>query len=233
VTVQELVEAIRNISEESLKKLKIESWLSVELGRIVNRKPYWWRKAALAFDTVANTATYNLSDQGLSPLDIAPDFLQFATPLYQFQGANKVGEVPFASDHLQQLQMIRDTSTGTPALMTIEPGTIKTIRLNPIPNAVYSYSAIYYREAIIHFKTPDYEADEIPIVPAAFHYVVYQAMERRAFYYLYGQKDPRAAIAAQAEQQCLGDLDSYKAGSTLVAPEWRSGDPQDFVQSTR
>src|SRR5205814_5876040 len=194
MTVQELVEAVRNVAENSVNKLKIESWLSVELGRIVNRKPYFWRKAALQFDTTPNTATYNLSDQGAAALNVAPDFLQFATPLYQFQGASKIGEVPFASDHLTQLQMIRDTSTGTPGLMTIEPGTIKTVRLNPIPNAVYSYSAIYYREAIIHFKTPDYEADEIPIVPAAFHYVVYQAMERRVFFYLYGQKDPRAAI---------------------------------------
>ncbi len=81
MTMGEIVEAIENISEDSVKKLKIASWLSVELGRIVNRRAYFWRKAAFSLDSVAATPTYNLSDTGTSPLDIAPDFLQFATPL--------------------------------------------------------------------------------------------------------------------------------------------------------
>ena len=228
--VQELADAIRNITEDSVKKLKIESWISVELGRIVNRKPYHWRQAVLSFDCVATTPTYNLSDIGTTPLNLAPDFLQFATPLYEFQGTQKVAELPFVSDSLQTLQMIRDTTTGTPAVVAVEPGTTKTLRLSPIPAGVHSYSAIYYREAVIDWNTAN--QDEIPIIPSAFHYVLYQAMERRAFFYLYGQKDPRATIAAQAEAQCLADLDSYRAGSTLVVPEWRSGDPCSFIQST-
>lgn len=231
MTVEELSEALRNITENSISKLKLESWISVELGRIVNRKPYWWRKAALNFDSVAAKPTYNLSDKGTDHLDLAPDFLQFASLLYEFQGRDKVGDLPFVSDSLTRLQMQRDTTQGIPTLMTIEPGTIKTVRLSPIPSSVRSYSAMYYREAVINFKTA--QQDEIPIVPAAFHYVVYQAMERRAFFYLYGQKDPRAALSAQAEVQCLADLDSYKSGSTLTATEWRSGDSRDFVQSTR
>jgi len=229
--VQELADAIRNITEDSVKKLKIESWISVELGRIVNRKPYWWRKAALSFDSVAAIPTYNLSDIGTTPLNLAPDFLQFSTPLIEFDSSNaKIGEVPFASSATQVLQMVRDTTVGPPTLMTIEPGIVKTLRLSPIPDGVHHYSAMYYREAVIDWNTAN--QDEIPIIPSAFHYVLYQAMERRAFFYLYGQKDPRATIAAQAEAQCLADLDSYRAGSTLVVQDWRSGSACDFVQST-
>jgi len=229
--VQELADAIRNITEDSVKKLKIESWINVELGRIVNRKAYHWRQAALSFDCVAATPTYNLSDIGTNPLNLAPDFLQFASPLYEFQGTQKVAELPFVSDSLQTLQMIRDTTTGTPAVMTVEPGTTKTLRLSPIPAGVHSYSAIYYREAVINWNTAI--QDEIPIIPSAFHYVLYQAMERRSFFYLYGQRDMRSVISAQAEAQCLADLDSYRAGSTLVATDWRSSDCSAFVQSTR
>jgi len=233
MTMGEIVEAIENISEDSVKKLKIASWLSVELGRIVNRRAYFWRKAAFSLDSVAATPTYNLSDTGTSPLDIAPDFLQFATPLIEFDSSNaKIGEVPFASSQIEVLQMVRDTTVGPPTLMTIEPGTVKTIRLSPIPDGVHHYSAMYYREAVINFKTPNWDQDEVPIIPAAFHYVLYQAMERRAFFYLYGQKDPRAVLAAQAETQCLADLDSYRSGSTLASVEWRSSDESAFVRST-
>lgn len=225
MTVQELVEAIRSITEQSVTKLKLESWLSMELGRIVNRKKYWWRKAPLEFDSVANKATYDLTAGNL-----AADFLQMATPLYEFQGVQKVGELPFVSDHLQVLQMRRETATGEPKLFTVELGTTKTLRLTPIPNAIRSYSGVYYRGAVINWTSP--AEDEIPLIPPEFHYVVYQAMERRAFYYLYGQKDPRAVLAAQAEKECIADLNDYQAPSTLVAQEWRSGDSQSFVQST-
>jgi len=225
VTVEELLEAVRNITEENVKKLKLESWISIELGRIVNRKKYWWRKAPLAFTSEANTATYDLAKKG------AADFLQFATPLYEFQNVTKVAELPFVSDNVSILQMVRDTSTGVPTLMTIEPGTVRTLRLSPVPNSVRSYSAIYYRGAIVKFKSPG--NSEIPLIPDSFHYVLLQSLERRAFFYLYGQKDPRAVVAAQAEQQALADLDDYKAPSTLVAVEWRSSDESSFVQSTR
>jgi len=229
--VQELADAIRNITEDSVKKLKIESWISVELGRIVNRRAYHWRKAALSFDSVAATPTYNLSDIGTTPLNFAPDFLQFATPLIEFDSSNaKIGEVPFASSAIQVLQMVRDTTVGPPTLMTIEPGTVKTLRLSPIPDGIHHYSAMYYREAVIDWNTAN--QDEIPIIPSAFHYVLYQAMERRAFFYLYGQRDMRSVISAQAEAQCLADLDSYRSPSTLTAVEFRSGDSQAFVQST-
>lgn len=219
--VQEIIEAIRSITEQSVTKLKLESWLSMELGRIVNRKKYFWRKAAFSLASEVNKPLY----------DAPADFLQIASPLYEFQNSIKVAELPFVSAHLQILQMIRDTTTGTPSLFTVEPGGTKEFRLSPIPNSVRNYSAMYYRGATIKWTSPD--EDEIPLIPQEFHYVVYQAMERRAFYYMYGQRDPRATIAAQAEQSALADLDDYKSPSTLTSVEWRSGNPDDFVQSTQ
>lgn len=222
--VQEITEAIRSITENSVKKLKLESWISMELARIVNRKKYWWRKSALSFDTVANNPN----------ADAPTDFLQIGSPLYEFQGVTKVAEIPFVSDSTTILQMVRGTAIGQPKMFTMEPGKTKQFRLSPIPDQVRSYSAIYYRGAVIKWTSPggDGNDDEIPLIPPEYHYVVYQAMERRAFYYLYGQKDPRAVLAAQMENQAIADLDDYKAPSTLVAPEWRDGNPQDFVQST-
>ena len=224
--IQEISAAIREITENSIKKLTIESWLSLELGRICARKPYWWRKAALEFSTIANQPTYDLAAGG----PIAADFLQMASPLYQFDGTTKVAELPFVADALGMLQMRRNIVGGTPTLFTVELGTSKTLRLAPIPNAALNYAGVYYRGAVINWNSPN--VDEVPLIPPEFHYVLYQAMERRAFFYLYGSKDPRGVLSAQAEQQCLADLDSYKSPSTLVAPEWRSGDPQSFVQST-
>jgi hypothetical protein len=229
MTVQELAEACRNISEDSIKKLKIESWISMELGRIVNRKHYFWRRAAIEFDTVAQQPTYDLT---AGPNAIAADFMQMGSNLFQFDGTNKTGELQFVDDNLGLLKMRKGTTVTTPSVFSIELGSnTKTLRLSPIPDTVYSYAGVYYRGAVINWNSPDDE--EIPLVPPEMHYVVYQAMERRVFFYLYGQKDPRAAIAVQAEQQCLGDLDAYKSGSTMQALEWRSGDHNDFVQSTR
>lgn len=227
--IQEITEAIRGITEDSVKKLKVESWLSLELGRIVNRRTYWWRKAALEFSSVAGQATYDLTTGGAP---IAADFLQAASPLYQFDGgATPTAQLPFVADHLGMLTMRRSTVGGTPTLWTVELGTSKTLRLAPIPNAVIPYAAVYYRGAVINWNSPN--VDDVPLIPPEFHYVLYQAMERRAFFYLYGQRDPRATIAAQAEQAALADLDSYKSPSTTVAVEWRSSDEQSFVRSTR
>lgn len=220
MTVQEVLEAIRSITEQKITKLKLESWASVEIGRIVNRKKYWWRRNALSFDTVVGEATVNAPD----------DFLQMASPLFQFQGIEKTGELPFVADSLRTLQMVRDTSTGEPKLWTMDPGKNKVFRLYPRPNSVRSYSGMYYRGATIKWTSPG--DDEIPLIPPEFHYVVYQAMERRAFFYLYGQKDPRAVLAAQAEKECIADLNDYQAPSTIAPLDWRSGDPQSFVQST-
>lgn len=228
--VQELTDALRNISEDSIKKLKLESWISLELARIVNRRNYWWRKANLSFSSVAGQALYDLIAGGANA--IAGDFYQMASPLYQFDGkGGKIAELPYVSDSQGILAMQASTTSGTPTLFTLEPGKAnKTLRLTPIPGALIPYSGLYYRAAIINWNTPN--MDDIPVVPPEFHYVVYQALERRIFFYMYGQKDPRAVIAAAAEKECLADLDGYKAGSTLVAPEWRSGDCRDFVQST-
>jgi hypothetical protein len=126
--------------------------------------------------------------------------------------------------------MVRDTSGGQPSQWTVEPGTSQVLRLSPIADGVRSYSGLYYRAPVISWNSPN--DDLIPVLPPAFHYVLYAAMERRAFFYLYGQKDPRATLAAQAEMQCLSDLDGYKAPTTLQAKEWRSGNPDDFVSST-
>jgi len=230
LTVQEALEAIRNITENDVTKLKLQSWFNIELGRIINRKPYWWRKKAFSFPTVASQALYNLSDKGTNPTSAMPDFVQMASPLYEFQGSQMVSELPFVADSLGILKMTQDPTQDTPTIFTVELGTTNVIRMSPIPNSVRTYVGVAYRGLLPNWTTPGDK--EIPLIPAPFHYVALQSLERRAFFYLYGQKDPRAVIAAQAEQQCLADLDSYKAPSTLVAQEWRSGDVQDFIQST-
>ena len=81
MTQQELLEAVQNISENRIKRLKLQSWAAVELGRIVNRKWYWWRRKALTIDTEAGTRDYDLATVNAGA---AKDFLQMDGNLFRY-----------------------------------------------------------------------------------------------------------------------------------------------------
>lgn len=228
MTLEEIADAVNNITEGQVKKLNIRAWTAMELSRIVNRRKYWWRKKALSFMSVPNQATYDLSDEGLG---IADDFLQMASNLFRWDSSSSQTEIPFQGDNLAVLNMINDTVTqGDPATFAIEPGTTKVLRLSPLEISARLYVGMYLAGVILDWSTPS--ETKIPLIPLEYHYVVLLAMQRRAFFYLYGQKDPRFAAAVADEQAGLKDLDEYRSPSLQHTVELRSSDPRDFVQST-
>ncbi len=230
MSIGELREAIQNIAEGQISKLKAEEWAQVELARIINRKHYWWRQKALSFDSVAGTGTYNLGTAGTAPLEKADDFVQMATPLYRWISDDNIEELPFEGRKSEILRLVYSSKQDKPTVFTVEPGTTKTIRLGPIPNAVHTYRGLYWAGLNIYWKTQ--ASAEIPLIPPEYHYVPLASLQRRAFFYLYGQKDPRFAAAVQEELAALADLDAYKAPSTLHVVELRSSDQSAFVRST-
>lgn len=231
MTFAEIEDAIRNISENRITKLNVRSWAQVELARLVNRKKYWWRNKALAFRSVAGRATYNLSDVGTQATNAAPDFLQMSSSLYRWDSDTSQVELPFQGDKFAILRMANSIATGDPATFTVEPGKTKVLRLTPIEATDNRlYVGMYYAGLLIKWSSAS--EDEIPLIPPEFHYVAMLSMQRRAFFYLYGQKDPRFVAAVQDEAQGIKDLDEYRAPSTLHAVEFRSSDPTAFVQST-
>jgi|SRR5690242_7494230 len=226
MTQQELLEAVQNISENRIKRLKLQSWAAVELGRIVNRKWYWWRRKALTIDTEAGTRDYDLATVNAGA---AKDFLQMDGNLFRYLSDTDTPGLGYEGRASRIAILGINPQNGTPTSWTIKPGSPQVIRLNPVPVAVETIFGMYYAGVIPNWTSPDLQ---IALLPAPYHYVLLASMERRAFYYLYGQKDPRAVIAAQAEQQALADLDSYYSPTTGLKIDMRSGDTQDFVSAT-
>lgn len=222
----DVIEAIKNISEERIQKLKIENWLELELGRIVNRKHYWWRKKNLTFNSAPGTPTYDLSQAGLAAAD---DFYKMIR-LYRVESATDFSVIQWEGDPGNILKAAYATTQDTPCKYTIEPGTTKTVRLIAAPNATAQYVGMYYAGVNINWTDP---SDDIPLLPPEHHYVVVAAMLRRAMWYLYGQKDQRYVTAIADEKDALIELDRYQAPSMEQSVEWRFTDSQEIVRSTR
>lgn len=227
MTREEIIEAVHNLTEDRIRKLVLDKWLEIELTRIVNRKHYWWRKKTFSFTCSAGTPIYDLSANGLN---IADDFDQMVT-FVRWDSSDNVVPMSFISDPQDVLTVIYDTSTGTPTGWLIEPGTTQTIRLAPVPSSSHTFRGLYWAGINTKWSTPG--SGTIPLIPPQFHYVVLVALTRRAFQYLYGQKDARYATALQEEMQAMKELAAYVAPTTDFAIELRSYDPNVFVQSTK
>ena len=227
MSVQELTEAMTNLSEGKATKFKALSWVQIELAKIVNRRNYWWRRKALSFDSVAATGTYDLSSSGT---DAADDFSSMCTPLYRWVSESEQIPLAFAGDSKFILGAKYSTTQDTPSHWCLEPGYTKVLRLSPVPAAVDTYRGLYWAGINIKWTTPS--AETIPLLPPEYHYVALAAINRRAFFYLYGQKDPRYIAALQEERDALHDLDSFRAPSSEHAIEMRSSDSSAFVQAT-
>lgn len=223
---QEIVSAVLEMAEDRLKKMTLDAWLEIELARIINRKKYWWRKKLFALSSVAATREYNLDATGLN---VADDFHQMVE-LNRWDSDSSHPRMTFVSDAAGITLMQYGATTGPPTSYTIKPGTSKTLLLYPITTSAAQYYGMYW--ASLNAKWNTQGALTIPLIPEDYHYVALLALQKRAFFYLYGQKDPRFAVAVADLAEGIKDLDGYKAPTTEVALEMRSGDPDIFVRST-
>src|SRR5947209_6755205 len=82
----EIVDAVQDLCEQRIKRPNIRTFLETEFQKLVMRRRTWWRKQVLSFDTIAGTATYDLTAGG-SP--IASDFHQMIK-LYNGRNFNVV-----------------------------------------------------------------------------------------------------------------------------------------------
>ncbi len=225
MTAQEIIEAVQGLGEGRIKKLPLDRWLEIELARIINHKHYWWRKKYFTLNTVAATPTYDLTAGATPP---AADFHK-GIVVYRWLSVTEQVKVEFEGDNLKILRMVYDTTQGTPTTYAVEPGTTKTLRFSPIPVSAEQMVGMYWAGLNPNWASPGVT---IPLIPPDFHYVPLLALTKRAFFYLYGQKDARYIDAAEDLKRGLAELDSYKAPSTEHAVEWRSADEKAFVQST-
>jgi hypothetical protein len=226
LTRSQLVEIVTNLCEGSAQKLKIQSWIELELAQLVARKSYWWRRKTLSFNSGVAVPTYDFSQDGL---DVANDFLKLIK-LWRWNGGGTNKEpIPYISDVSGTVDAVYGTTQAKPTGCVVEPGTTKVLRLTPIPIAAEAYVGLY--EAGVNINWDD-TGDGIPLLPPEYHFVLSFALNRRVFQYLYGQNDNRYATALAEEKEAIAMLDNYKAPSAEVAFELRSSDPQDFVRST-
>ena len=239
----EILDLASSLTEGRIKRLDTKNFLNLEIAALINRRRYWWRKQVAQFSTVVGTPTYDLSAAGLNVAQHLGQIirvlngknLNITQQPYSFVAndvANPSGpSLIFLGDSVSQLRAISDTTAqGPPAGWFIEPGTTKTLRLTPRPDAVYP---ILVHHWATYNPAKDDTDEELPaFFPDQFTRAVLAAILRTMFMYLFGAGDGRSTLAEAQYQQALEDLDSFKSPAVEQAVEIRTSDPNVWVGAT-
>lgn len=223
---EEIVTAVLNLCEDRIKSFTLESWLDVELAKIINRKRYWWRKKILNTTLTAGNRELDLTAGSPPP---ANDFQEMIR-LFRWDSETSRPEIDYVSEAEAVLAMQHGTKTGPPTGWTIKPGTTQTLLFYPQPTADATIRGTYW--AALN-PSLNQATGAVPLLPPGFHHVALLALQKRAFQYLYGQKDPRFMVAVAELKEGVDELDSFRGPASAEAVEFRSQDSDSFVQSTR
>lgn len=228
MTRDELVKAALEFAENRVNRLTVETWLNVATNKLINRKRYWWRKKFFTLNTTAAKATYALDAADTSHL--ADHFQQMITFRRFDSNGSFVGTVQFRNDPAVVAQILADQTTqGEPANWIIEPGTTRTLRINPVPSGLFILIGYYWAG----FNSTAWASEtSIPLLPEDYHYVLLAGFMRHLFLYLYGQKDPRFPAIDAEYKDGLNDLDRYRNPSPDEVPSMRTSDPNDTIRAT-
>ena len=224
-TKQEIVDLVTELAEGRGIKLNLKAWLDLEISQIIQKKRFWWRRRLATFDSVVGTSEYDLSADGL---DKADDLEQIIS-VYRLNAAGSADKIYFEGDEDRIQALLADSTQGEPTVYFPYPGAPLTLCLKMNPDAVATYQVTYWAGFNIH---GDVSSDTIPLIPPTYHHVPLLALVRRVYLHLFGQNDPRFAVAEKDFQSALGDLMAFQAPSQESVTEFRTSDSNATVRST-
>lgn len=206
-SVSEIIESV-NRRTESKADTRIDLRLELlnALTEFCMEKHFWWRKKYVSFATAVGTKDYDLSGD-------APDLAEIdeIVPATAISGSTCRLRPFFDAPSI--IAAANATANAAPSSYTMVPGQTQQIRLGAPADQVATLAAIYWA---IPMRTNDTSDEAIPLVPPFLHWGLAYALERRVYEVLYGQLDPRFAMANKRYDDFI-----EKASRT---PSWYQGE---------
>ena len=186
---------------------------------------FWWRKRTFYFNTVAGTATYDLSSVALTPAQtelIAEEITRVV-----WVSSSDLFELPPTFDDLTTIEDVEATATGQPSAYTFDLTDYKTLRICPTPDAAYKIRMVAW---MMPNPGTDSAIDAVPLVPPQFHRGIVHAMEKYIWRTVYGVEDPKTVTAQQAYDKVVQLAQMRPRFTTNYTQQFISS--EDSIQST-
>jgi hypothetical protein len=191
LSIQQIIEqADRRTEKRASKELDLvpEFWMA--LNEFCLEKRFPWRKKTFFFNTQAAKQTYDLSSTADTGA-VAPDFYEMKV-LYRVDPNGSTSEItPMLSEDLLNTAL-ENTIAAPPSMYYILPGTTQTLLFNAPMDSIRKIRGGYWA---LPDPILDSSIEVVPLVPPQLTTGLVVALERRLFYYLLGQEDPRSVQA--------------------------------------
>lgn len=212
MTKDDIVGMTRDLTQHKADdRVDFDKMLLVRLQKFVQRKRYWWRQRVVGFSTANGVDLYDLSNdttmggtgKGLK------DIQKFAAAKILNADGSILGDVNPVFDHIERMLITKHTSTDQPSRYIWEPGSLYKIRLDPIPNGVYSFVSTYWWVPAGATSEQDVLDTLLLGVPEYLHHCILDGLVMDTKLFLYGAKDGEytAAQSAYVESCEAADMD--------------------------
>lgn len=197
--VSEIVEIVQKKVEHRGEKLidfTAEFWLMLQ--EMLHENRFWWAHKTAAFNTAASTATYDLSSASL--------FTQTVVCFEQIESVWRVtSPTDFASlepilQDTDKIRALENTTAEIPVRWMKEPESWNVLRLGGPASGVYKIRLWGWANVDPTLSQGD---QVVPLVPGHLHYGLEIGLRRKLLEFLFGQGDPRWAVADNQWQRFL------------------------------
>jgi hypothetical protein len=197
--VAEIVEIVQKKVEHRGEKLidfTAEFWLMLQ--ELLHENRFWWAHKTAAFNTVASTATYDLSSASL--------FTQNVVCFEQIESVWRItSPTDFASlepilQDTDKIRALENTTAEIPVRWMKEPESWNVIRLGGPASGVYKIRLWGWANVDPTLSQGDLV---VPLVPGHLHYGLEIGLRRKLLEFLFGQGDQRWAVADNQWQRFL------------------------------
>jgi hypothetical protein len=213
MTINDIVGYVQGFLEQRAQKFDIQNWTNEEISELIHRQRYWWRKKQWKQNTNSGNPQYQ----------VPADFEQFIN-LYNLnppaqQPAISEASIAYMHDNDQIQTSLNVPGSGPPQRYFWLPGNQTTLVLLPTPDSTYQLSGLYWA-GYVWATDP---SQPIPLIPSTFHYVALLASLKIALFYVFGQNDPRYAVAEKKLEIAMKKLDEhidFSSEPQAIRPPW-------------
>lgn len=210
MTRPEIIDLANQLSERKGEKvLPLPTLYRLVLQDICGRERFWWRRVQFSFTLAVGTPTYDLTGLTTVPAtaltDIALDEITKVTVILA-PSPLQVAELVPVFDPETLIEMVQNTTTGSPGRYTMDGNGYKTLRIDPPDSA--------YTAFIVGWGMPnpasDSAGDTVPLIPPWGHKAIVHGLVANIFDFAYGSTNQKTISATAKYESAIQDLQQHR-----------------------
>ena len=198
----QIIEAADALTERKVDQnvVSIDTELNLLIQELLQENRFWWAKKRVTFATVSGTSSYDMTDTAIVSGAIGDIAEIMRVLLVDSDGS--ITELEPLLDANDQEIATQETTSAKPSMWFIKPGTYGTMQFQAPADGAYTI-VVWYWAGHDFVPAAGGTSDTVPVVPPWLHYGLVIGVKMRLLDFLYGQRDPRFAVAVQQWQRFL------------------------------